>query len=237
MKGLKEGESGTIDFDYPKDYFNKDLAGKKAHFDVTIQSVRKKNMPELNDDFAKDLGNFKTFDEVKADIEKRIVEAKEGQQKNVLFGQIIQELVQKTKFELPETLVNSELTHMLEVTARDMEQKGQNIRDLDPKELIAKMRPEAENRVRGFLVLDKLAQEEKIEVTEKEVEEHLGQIAQANHRPLQEIKAHYEKQELMGSLRFRILNEKTLEFVLNEAKIKVVKPEKKKKIVKIGRFL
>lgn len=229
IEGAKVGEVRKISFDYPKDYFNKELAGKKAHFDITIKEIRTKNVPKLDDDFAKDLGQYKTLQDVKVDLEKRIVSAKEGHQKGELFSQIIKQLTDKIKFEAPQSLITSELRHMLEQFAQEIQKRGQKLDDVKVEEVLKEFQPEAENRVRSFLILDKIVEEVKLEATDKELEDRLESMAKQAGRPLPEVKAHYEKNNLLGSLKNRILHEKSLEFVLNEAKIKVVKPKKAKK--------
>ncbi|MDO8527365.1 MAG: hypothetical protein Q7T03_06750 [Deltaproteobacteria bacterium] len=207
----------------------KDLAGKKADFTVKVKEIRKKNIPNLDDEFAKDLGDFKTMKEVQADMEKRIAQAKESQEKGALYNQILKQLVENTQFEIPESLIHSELSHMMQEFAHELSKRGQKIEDMDIKELVKEFQPEAENRVRSFLILDQIAQEAKIDVTEEELEGRLAVIAQSLKKPLPEIKSHYEKNHLLGSLKNRLIHEKTLEFVLNESKIRVVKAKKEKK--------
>ena len=229
IAGLKAGEEREVKFDYPQDYFNKDLAGKKAEFKIKVKAIRKKNVPALDDEFAKDLGAFKTLKDVKEDLSKRIAAAKESQAKGLLFNEILKQLVDKTKFDVPESLVHSELGNMIQELAEEMKKRGQKVEDLNPEELIKHYKPEAEFRVRAFLVLDRVAEESKMAVSDKELEERLQAIAKGINRSFDEVKAHYEKNKLISSLKTRILHEKTLEFVLNESKIKVVKPKKEKK--------
>lgn len=229
LLGAKQNEERTITFTYPSDYFNKELAGKKGEFKVQVKSVRKKHVPELNDDFAKDLGAFKNMAEVRADCEKRIAAAKTLHQKNDLFNQIIQQLVEKKKFEVPTSLVENELHHLIEELARDLESQGKDIREVDAKEVIEHLKPSAEFRVRSFLNLNQLCQCLKVEVKEAELEERLANLAKGANRPLAEMKAYYEKNGLIGPLKTRMLHEKALEIVLNEAKIKVKKGKTDKK--------
>ncbi|MDO8526501.1 MAG: trigger factor [Deltaproteobacteria bacterium] len=226
LKGAKAGETREVRFHYPKDYFNKELAGKEARFSVKVKDIRKKNVPVLNDDFAKDLGEYKTMHEVRADLEKRMTAAKEGQQKGELYNQILKTLIEKTKFEIPDSLVRSELSHMLKDLAEEMKKRGQKVEELKAAEVVKQFQPEAESRVRGFLILNQIAKETALQITEKEMDDRLAAIAKGLNRPVAEVKEHYEKNRLLGSLETRILHEKALEFVLNEAKIKSVKPKK-----------
>jgi len=229
LKGAKAGDALQIKFTYPKDYFNKELANKKGEFEVKIKSVRKKNIPALNDDFAKDLGNFKSLAEVKTETKKKIAQSKETNQKNGLYNQIAKKLVENTKFDVPESLIQNEMQHMLNELAKDLQNQGQDIRKLDPNEMIKNMKPRAQFRVKSFLLIDKVAVLNQIQVSEQEIEHRLEMTAKGANRPLPEIKAYYEKNKLLGALQTKILHEKVLEKVLNDAKIKVVKPKKSKK--------
>lgn len=229
IKGAKIDEERRVEFSYPADYFNKELAGKKARFDVKIKDIRKKNVPALDDDFAKDLGEFQTLEQVREDVKKRVGSAKENQEKNNLFQQIIKELVEKNKFEVPESLVLSEVRAMVEKLAHEFSRRGQKLEEDQIPELAKKLEPEAVERVRGFLILEEIAREGKFEATEEEVGNRLSAISRDLNRPLAEVKAFYEKNRLVGGIKTRILHEKALEFVLNQAKIKVVKLKKEKK--------
>ncbi len=229
LLGAKAGETRTVRFTYPADYFNKELAGKKGEFQVTVKSVRKKNVPGLDDEFAKDLGDFKSLDEVKENIKKQITANKEADRKNHLCNQALEELSNKIKFEVPQSLVYGELRHMLEEMARDMEAQGEDIKKLDVNEAVKNLTPGALFRVRTFLILHQLCEAEKVDVTDAEIEARLENIAKGARKPLPEIKAYYEKNRLIASLKTRMAHEKVLEIVLNQAKIKVVKVKKEKK--------
>lgn len=229
LKGAKKGETRALSFSYPNDYFNKELAGKKGEFNVTVKSVRKKAVPKLDDDFAKDLGNYKNMEEVRADAKKKIAAAKENEQTNHCYNAIVKNLTEEIKFDVPEALVHNELHHMINELAKDLSAQGQDINKLDRNEVVKTLQPNAEFRVKSFLILNHLCELLKIEVKEEEMDARLENVAKSAQRPLPEIKAYYEKNRLMAPLRARITHEKVLELVLNEAKIKVVKPKSKKK--------
>lgn len=227
--GATAGEKRAIAFTYPSDYFNKELAGKKGEFQVTLKSVRKKNVPALDDEFAKDLGDFKNLDAVKENIKKRLEAVKEAEQKNQIQAQALKELTDKIKFEVPSSLVYGELHHMVGGLAKDLQAQGEDIQKLDLKEVVKNLTPNAEFRVRSFLLLNQLSQDQKLEVTEAECEGKLENIAKGSAKPLAEVKAYYEKNRLIDSLKTRMVHEKALEIVTNQAKIKVIKAKKTKK--------
>lgn len=229
IAGAKVGEVCNVKIDYPADYFNKAFAGKTGTFKITVKDICKKNLPKLDDEFAKDLGDFKTFKEVEKDIQKRIVEFKELQNKNRHCDQIIQQLVEKNPLEVPESLVEQELRFMIERFAKEMEDRGQKIDSLKPEEVIGRFKPEAEFRVKGYLLLDQISVDQKLEATEEEVEGRLKMMADSLRKSLEEVRAHYLKNNQMATIKSRILHEKALEFVLEKAKIKTVKPKLTKK--------
>ncbi|MDO8494679.1 MAG: trigger factor [Deltaproteobacteria bacterium] len=229
LTGLKAGDEKEFPINYPKDYFNEELAGKKGSFKIKLKSVRKKNVPTLDDSFAKDLGKFQNMGEVKEDVKKRITAHKEQHAKNGLYNQIVERLIEKKKFEIPEALIHNELDYLLKEVAHEGSKQGKELQKEEIPKLVEQLRPTAETRVRGFLVLNKASHLAKIEVAEKEIDDHLDSIAKSAKRPLPEIKAYYEKKNLLPSIEIKLIHEKTLEFILKEAKIKTVKAKKEKK--------
>lgn len=228
LRGMKAGEEKQFPLTYPKDYFNKELAGKSGDFHVKVKSVRKKIVPKLDENFAKDLGKFKDMAEVKADLEKRIGEAKENQEKSNLFQQIVKTLVDQTKFEIPESLLQEELAILYRDYEAHEKQHGKTIAQEELPKILGELKPNAEVRVRSFLVLNRLTELLGVTVPEAEIEKYLDSVAKSVKRPLPEVKAYYEKNRMMNGVKIRLAHEKTLEIVLKEAKIKVVKAKKSK---------
>ncbi|PIR17705.1 MAG: trigger factor [Deltaproteobacteria bacterium CG11_big_fil_rev_8_21_14_0_20_49_13] len=228
MMGMKKGENKKVEFDYPKDYFNKELAGKHGQFDVTIKELKFKRVPELNDDLAKDMGNYKTLSEVKADIKKRMVEAVEHEEKKELADRAMEELVKKHKFEVPESVAVQELKDMFDGFVRQLQAQGKKFEETGMKveQFVEQYKPVAEGRVKGYYILDAIAKAEKIEVLESDIEERLKTTATNVNQPLEKVKEYYETNNLLGGLKFQILNDKTLDFVITKAKIETKKAKK-----------
>ena len=227
LQGLKKGTTQSVRFDYPKDYFNKELAGQSAEFSVTVKDIRKKNVPVLNDEFAKDLGSYETLKQVEEMIADRLKQQQEGSIKGELHKKILQELIQKNKFEVPESMIFAELNSMIENLAQELSQRGQKLEDLNIQEVIAHYRPEAEFRTQSFLILDTIANAEKLSVPDADLEQFIENQAKSMQRPKEQLKAYYDSKQLLPSLKLRLLHEKSLEFVLSKAKIKTTKPKKK----------
>lgn len=231
LVGMSKGEEKDFELDYPSDYFNKDLAGKKGAFHVKVKDMKKKNIPELNDEFAKNLGDYKTLGDARKEIENRILEAKENEAKQILSGQVLEELAKSHPFEIPESMMNAELKAMFESFVRHLSTQNMKFEDTGMKidDFVEKYKGDAENRVRSFLVIDAIAEVEKVGVTDEEVEDRLKVIAQQAGQPLPKVRQQYESQNLMNGLRIQIQHEKTIDMILKKAKIKIVKPKKAKK--------
>lgn len=231
IKGMKAKEERDIKFTYPKTYFKTDIAGKKGEFRVKVRDVRRKIVPELNDEFAKELGKFTTLAEVKKDLREKIAEFKGSVVKNGLRDKAIHLLIEKNqKLEVPLTMVQAEINNMLEQMDRNLRAHGKTLADqnLDAKEFVAKNEKEAKDRARGYVIISAIAKKENITTTDAEVEERLKNMAAQNRQPFAKVKEHFEKNNLMQQLKSQITFEKTLDFVVDKAKITEVKPKTKK---------
>lgn len=228
MHGLSKGEEKEFDLDYPSDYFNKELAGKKGHFWIKVTDIKKKMVPELNDEFAKDLGDYKTLEDVRKDIEKRILEAKEYEAKKMLSTDVLSTLAEAHSFEIPESMINAELKSMFEGFVRYLKSQNLKFEDTGMKieDFIDRYKGDAESRVRSFLVIDAIAEAEKIGVSDEDVEERFKLISQQANQPIPKVKQMYESQNLIEGLKVQIQHEKTIDFIIDQAKIKVKKPQK-----------
>lgn len=231
IKGMKTQDEREIKFNYPENYFKKEIAGKEGLFKVKIKDVRRKIVPELTDDFAKELGKYGTLKEVRDDLKKKIAEYKEAVAKNALRESAIRELIERHKeLEVPTTLIDAELGNMLGQIEQQLKTRGQSLADakVDPKQFVQANLKEATDRARGYMVASAIASQEKIAVTDEELEERLKAIAAQSREPLAKVKQHFEKNNRMDNLRSQMVFEKSLDFVLNKAKI----TERKQKIKK-----
>jgi trigger factor len=167
------------------------------------------------------------MDEVKADLKKRMLDASEYEAKNSLIDQVMKHLIEKHKFEIPESVVASELKYMFEQFVHDLAKQGKKFEDTGIKveQFIEQYKPAAENRVKGFYILDAIAKVEKIEATDKDVEDRIGATAAQINQPVEKVQEYYKTNNLLGGLKYQILHEKVLDFVISKAKIKTVKPK------------
>lgn len=195
MAGIKKGEKRTIDVNYPADYFDKALQGKKAVFEVTLLTLHKKELPKLDDEFAKDLGK-KDMDVVKKEVEEMIKKRKERDFRNNYSEEIMEYLAKKNKFEVPEGLIENEIK-----------------RTQKPKE-------EVEKSIRTQIILELIAKKESLQVEPKQVESHFQVLSRMYNQPIDKLKEHYRQQGLIPQLMMQMLLDKTLDFLTDKAKFK-----------------
>lgn len=222
IKGMKEKEERAISFDYPKDFFKKEIAGKRGEFKVTLKELRRKVVPELNDEFAKELGQFTDLNAVRADIRKRIQEFKERMVASSLREQAIRGLIEKNQgLEVPTALINSELSNMIDQLRQQLEARGQKLDTdkVDPRKFVQENLKEATDRARGFMLVRQVMDEHKIEVTEEELSKRLEEMALEARATAQQVREYLEKNQQLEAVRSQLLFEKTLDMVVSKSKI------------------
>jgi len=235
IKGMKTNEERDIEFHYPKDYFRKEVAGKKGEFKVKVKEVRRKIVPELNDEFAKELGEYKSLKDVRAELKKRILEYKEGVVKRNLMDQAVRKLIDDNQsLEVPSQLVDAELGNMLEQLKRQYEMQGRKFDDskIDPKQFVQANVKEATERARGYMIVSAIANKENISCTDEELDKRIELIAQSNKQPVSKVRQELEKNKMIDNLRSQMVFEKTVDMILGKAKIKERKAKKEKKTKK-----
>lgn len=224
LAGKKAGDSLTFEATYPDDYPEKSIAGKTIHYDVRIESVNERRIAPLDDEFAKDLGNFTSLEDLKGKIRQDLINQKNAQQRNELKDNILKQLIDSHPFVVPETLVHKETESLLRDYAYALRQRGANLQDpsIDWKEAQVRLGSQAERNIRGSILIESIADSEKIEVTEEDVEKAIAQMAEQQRRAPEAIKAEVLKEKKLDLLKNRIRLSKTLDFLLDQATVKVV---------------
>ncbi len=220
--GLKAGDEKNITVTVPEDYNNKELAGKEATFAVTVKEIRIKELPVIDDEFAKALGDFETLDQLRA----RIAEVYEKQEKERidtdLRDRTVKALIGKNQFEVPSALVEKQLQIMLDGTKKRlaMEKLSLEMIGLGDDAYKARYRDTAEIQVKGALLLDKLAEQENIKVEDNELDERIREIAEERGQDIAKLKQFYEQNEnAREGLRDQLKESKIFAFILERAKI------------------
>jgi len=230
LKGLKEGligmkigEQKVVEVTIPKDYPQKEYAEKKAVFDITLHQIKKKELLPLNDDFAKDMGEFKSLDELRENVKKDIAHKKEREAKLDMENQLLGALVRDNSgFSLPTSLVERQLEGLVEDAKARLSSRGFKKEDVNSKtdEFKSNLRQEAEKRVRLYFLLDEISRKEHITVSEEEVNSTLQAIAKQYNKTFDEIKHEYEERDLIDGLAEDLRETKVIDFLLKEAVIK-----------------
>jgi trigger factor len=220
LRGASAGEERIFDVNYPADFSDQRLAGKTFTYTVKVQSIKQKNLPELNDQFAKELGEFADLD----DVRKRIREGMEGERKHNAEREakekLVSELVKRNEFEIPEALVERQIDLRLERGLRALAAQGMKAEDLkkmDLNRLRAGQRDQALQEVKASLLLEKIADEEKIEVGDEEIDKEVEALAVQSKQPAEAIRARLTRDGALDRIRNRIRNEKTLEFLYRQS--------------------
>ncbi len=220
--GMKKGETKNIKVEFPKDYGHATLAGQKADFQITLNDIKEKKLPELNDDFAKELGSFTSLQEIKSKIKEHAKNHKEQQAKVSLLNQIVDSLIAKHSFEIPEALVEQELNIMLENFKGQLAQQKLTLEQVNvkPENFRTENREAAIRRVRAFFLFEAVAKLENISITHEEIHDHLRKIAQSVGQPEQVVERYYHENKMIPMLQSQILEEKIYDFLLSVSNVK-----------------
>jgi trigger factor len=217
--GMKKGETRDIQITFPADYTNKEIAGKDARFTVTLKEIKKKVLPELNDEFAKDTGGNKTVDELKARVKEDLEARKRDEQGSVQREELMSRLVEAHAFDVPQGMVEHELQAMARQQATRFARQGMDIKSFDVKKFMEKNRDLAMNRVKGILLLEEIAEKEKIDVTDQELSSSIAAMAKGAGQTAEAVKKHYDSQDGgLDNLRASLVQEKTLGLLLSRTK-------------------
>ena len=191
-------------------------------FRVKIKEVKEKVLPFLDDEFAKDLGGYSSLEELKVQLKGEIEREKELALEQKLKDQMVDQLIRATPFEIPESLEEEQVKAMVSDIKSRLSTQGLDIEKIGLKEekLREDYREPAKKQVRTFLILEKIASQEGITVSDEEVEKRLKEVSERAHQKFEVVKGYYEKNGLVPELRVGILTNKTLDFLLQKANIK-----------------
>ncbi len=219
LVGMNRGETREIKITFPRDYTNKSLAGTDAVFTVTLKEIKKKVLPDLNDEFAKDIGNNASVDELKEGIKKDIEYRKKNDQSSEQREELLSKIVDAHTFDIPPGMVDRELQSMARSHATRLSRQGIDMKTFDFAKFSEENKPLAEKRVKGILLLDIIAEKEKIEVTEQEVTSAIAVMARSSGQTAEAVKKYYESLDGgVENLRSSLVREKTLSLLLSRAK-------------------
>ncbi len=222
--GLKPEEEKEIEISFPEDYGYKKWAGKTISFDVKIKEIKEKILPPLDDEFAKDLGDYASFEELKAKLKGEIEKEKELGLERQLKDQVVDQLLEANPFEVPDSLVEEQAKAMVSDTKLRLAAQGVVLKNLGVSEekLQEDYKAMAQKQVKTFLILDKIAGQEGITVTDDEADDRLREMSEKMHQKFDVVKRYYEKNGLLPEVKDGIIRDKTLNFLLEKASINYI---------------
>jgi trigger factor len=222
LEGATAGAQLAFSTEYPEEHPNTDLAGKRVEYELSVHEVKRRVVPELNDDFARDLGEFGSLE----DLRKRVREDLEHRKKHEAERAVRQAVLDKVLLEnptvLPDTLVDSEIRYRLEEIVRRLMMQGMDPEkvQLDWKALRDQQEEPARKAVHARLVLDAVARAESVEVTDEEMEQRLRRDAEALGQKVEKFRAELRKQGGVEVVKNQLLREKSLDLLTSVANIR-----------------
>ncbi len=221
MIGMNRSEERDIEVELSKDYPDKNIAGKKAMYHVKVKEIKVRSLPNIDDEFAKDLGKENLL-ELKKDVAKELESKMRSDNEVAAENQLLGKIIDDNSFSVPSNLVKKQINMMSENAKARLLEKGFKKEDLDKKngELEERFKDDALKQVRLLFILDRIALDEGIKTDEKDLEDAYKSISVRSGKSEKEVKDHYEKEGLVDSLLERIREEKTVSFLLKSAEIK-----------------
>jgi trigger factor len=223
--GLKKDEETEIRVDFEDSYPHTKLAGKTVNFKVKVLDIKEMQLPELNDEFAKNLGaDFKDLEDFKKKVEETIIAQEEKRIESELKQNLLKKISDSVEFEIPQSLVESEIDQAVEHVKQNLIRSGSNLEKagLSEERLRKDFRPGSEKRVKDLLILGQLAEKEKITVNQEELTNGLKELAESTGQNTETLRKYYQAKNLMGALEEKLLEEKTLNYLVKNANISIL---------------
>lgn len=220
--GAEIGKEVEVNVTFPKDYHSEDLKGKKALFKVTVKEIKEKQLPEINDDFVKDVSEFDTLDDYKKDIKEKLAKANEQKGKQETENNVLDEVLKVATVEIPECMIDTQLDNIARDFDYRLSMQGLNLEkylqmtgsDIDAFK--AQFKDQAEKQVKISLVLEAVAKAEKVKATEKDIEAEMKKIAEGYNMELDKVKEMFKEEETK-SLENEIVTQKTIDLLVKNA--------------------
>jgi trigger factor len=222
LLGMRADEEKTFTVAYPEDFTSKGLAGKKVEYQATATAVRRKELPELDDEWAKSLGEeFESLDNLREKVREDLQNRASFESENRIRSEVMKKLVEAHPFEVPQILSEHQANSRLEAAVRDMMERGMDPRgqDINWEGVRDSMKAQADFDVRGSMLLGKIAEQEKIEVSDEEIEAEINEIAAGSRQSPEQVRAALTKQGGTTSIADRLRNRKALDLIVGNARV------------------
>ena len=230
--GMNPGETREINIHFPEDYLNEKLANLDITFHVKLNGIREEVLPEINDEFAKDLGKYKTLDQLKNAISDNLQEGYKKRTEQELNEQIFTALIAKKDFEVPDMLVEYELNSIIAEVERSFAYRNTSMKDmgLSKEKLSEKYRETAVKQVKRHLILNKLVEQEKPTLSDEEINNGFKEMSKVFNKPLEEITSFYKQnKDNLELFKNTLLEKKAIKLIIENSIIENVEPEAEQK--------
>ncbi len=217
ITGLEKGMEKTFALAIPEDFPNRELAGKTIKFNVLLKGIKEKILPEVDDEFAKDLGNYTGLEDLKVKIKESIAERKIRDSEAKIKEQIFDVLIDKNPFDVPKSMIETQVRNMIMNTQQMLEARGLKLEDMgqSQEQLFEQYRKPAERQVRSALLLEAIAEAEGITTQEDDLEKKYRELAEQMHQDVNSVKAKITREMLQP----QILEQKAIELIISQAHI------------------
>jgi len=221
LLGLRVGDEHAFELTMPEDHADEKLRGKSVRFELKLVALKRRELPQLDDEFAKDVSSFETLGELRADLERRIREGRAAEQKRLEREGLIEALVAANPFPIPPALVEAQLRQRIQRMLTQLGGAKLDREVLGPliERWRVELRPQVEREVKLALLAPEIAKREKLAVGDEEIDAQLARIAEASQRKLSEVKREYREHGLIDALRAGLVEEKVVEFALAAANV------------------
>jgi trigger factor len=222
LMGTKPDDVKTFVVKYPADFSSQGLAGKEIEYTATVTAVRRKELPEVDDEWAKTFGEeIDSADTLRAKLRENLTERARLESEHRLRDEVMGKLIEAHEFEVPESLVKSQARRLLESTVRDMMQRGMDPRkqELDWENLQGMLEAQATDDLRGSILLERIAEAEEIEPTDEEIEQEIEAIAEGSRQSVEQVRAALTKQGGERSIADRLRHRMALDLLIENARV------------------
>ena len=229
--GLKKDGEAEIKVEFESGYPHTKLAGKTVDFKVKILDIKKMVLPELNDEFAQNLGaDLKDLKDLNNKVRETILAQEEKRIDSELKQNLLKKISDSVDFELPQTLVEAEIEQVVENVKQNLIRSGSNLEKtgLSEEKLRKDFRPASEKRVKNLLILGEIAKQEKLAVNEEDLNRGFKDLAASTGQDAETLRKYYQARNLMDALEEKLLEEKTLNYLVENATISLIDPKSKK---------
>lgn len=230
--GMSKGEQKDVIVTFPTEYHSEELKGKEAKFEVTVHEISVKELPELDDEFAKDVSEFDTLADYKKDIRKKLKEQAKARTESEIENLVVEKVSENSEVEIPQPMIEREIDYMVQDMQRRMSYQGINLEEYlrltntELSTLREQFKGDAQKRVKTGLVLEEIQKAENFDVTDEDIDNELEQIAKSGNQSVEEIKKTLTPDNI-NYLRESVMNKKTVAFLKDNATMKPKEAKKK----------